>query len=264
MWRWLVVFVVLLVGVGVMLWAFQRQLIYFPSQAVGNTPVGVEEVRYPTADGLELTGWLVPSTGPPQGTVIMFPGNAGNRSARVSLGRALADAGYGTLLVDYRGYGGNPGSPSEQGLRLDARAALAYVESRVDSDTIIYFGESLGSGVAVELASEHPPAAVVLRSPFTSLDAVASVHYPYLPVSLLLRDRFDNTATIRNVEAPILIIAGSEDRIVPPELSRELHDLALDPKDLVIIDGADHNDARLVAGTEMIDAVTRFLDRIAE
>ncbi|MCZ7533608.1 MAG: alpha/beta hydrolase [Acidimicrobiia bacterium] len=264
MWRWLLIGVVVLVGVGVTLWAFQRRLIYFPSQAVGNIPAGAEEVRYPTADGLELTAWFVPSVGPAEGTVIVFPGNAGNRSGRLPLARALADAGYGTLLVDYRGYGGNPGSPSEEGLRLDARAALAYLNSRVERGAIIYFGESLGSGVALELAVEHPPAAVVLRSPFTSLDGVASVHYPYLPASLLLRDRFDNATTIPDVEVPILIIAGSQDRIVPTELSRELYDHARDPKELVIIDGVDHNDAALVAGAEMIDAVTGFLDRVTE
>jgi fermentation-respiration switch protein FrsA (DUF1100 family) len=128
----------------------------------------------------------------------------------------LSAMGYATLLVDYRGYGGNPGSPSEEGLAIDARAALAHVESRddVNADRIAYFGESLGASVAVLLAVERPPSALIFRSPFTSLADVGSVQLPLLPVSLLLRDRFDSSAKIADIRVPVLIVAGNDDALV--------------------------------------------------
>lgn len=256
--------VVLVVALALLaaIWAFQRRLIYLPTQSTPGVPEGVEEVTYTTEDGLDLIGWLVPATGEAKGAVLVFPGNAGNRAARVPLGRELAGLGYTTLLVDYRGYGGNPGSPSEEGLSRDARAALDYLESRAgtDPDRIAYFGESLGSGVAVQLAVEDPPSALILRSPFSSLADIGAVHYPVLPISLLLRDRFENTDKIDRVDAPILVIAGSVDRIVPTRLSRELYEAAEEPKELVIIEGAGHNDAALLGGEEMIASVALFLE----
>lgn len=262
MWRGLAIVVVLVLAILAAIWAFQRRLIYLPSQAVPDSPVAVEEVSYTTEDGLELEAWFVPTGGDPRGTVLVFPGNAGNRAARVALGEELAALGYSTLLVDYRGYGGNPGSPSEAGLAQDARAALAYVVSReeVDTDRIAYFGESLGTGVAVQLAAEEPPAALMLRSPFPSLADVGSVHYPVLPVSLLLRDRFENAAKIAGIQSPVLVIAGADDGIVPTRLSLDLYERAGEPKELVIVDGAGHNDFALLAGGEMIEAIARFLE----
>ena len=121
------------------------------------------------------------------------------------------------LLLDYRGYVGNPGSPSEDGLLADARAARAYLLSRADVDParLVYFGESLGAAVAVALAAEHPPAALILRSPFTSLADIAAVHYPFLPAGLMLRDRYESIERIGRVRAPLLVVAGQRDRIVP-------------------------------------------------
>lgn len=261
MWRGVAVVLILMLAVLAAIWAFQRRLIYLPSRGLPDAPEGVEAVSYTTEDGLDLEAWFVPAPDDRRGTVLAFPGNAGNRAARVALGTALAEEGYSTLLVDYRGYGGNAGSPSEEGLARDARAALAYLESRaqVDTDRIAYFGESLGSGVAVQLAVEEPPSALILRSPFPSLADVGSVHYPVLPVSLLLRDRFDNGDKIAKVQAPILVIAGEDDRIVPTQLSRDLYELAEEPKELVIIDGAGHNDLALLAGDEMIQEIAHFL-----
>ena len=170
---------VLLLGV------FQRRLIYLPFGKPG-TPATVglraaEEVTYPTEDGLTLGGWFVRREDPGPGpTVLFLPGNAGNRSYRAPLAAAMARGGISVLLVDYRGYGGNPGRPSEEGLARDARAALRYLRGRadVDPDRIIYFGESLGTGAAVRLASEDPPAALILRSPFASLTDVGPLDDP--------------------------------------------------------------------------------------
>lgn len=242
-----------------LLWVFQRSLIYLPSGTIPDPPSGVEQVTLATDDGLTLSAWHLAAP-ESRGTVIVFNGNAGNRSHRLPLGRALAEAGYSVLLTDYRGYGDNPGSPSEEGLAADARAALSFVSSRSGDDPVFYYGESLGAGVAVGLAAEEPPAALILRSPFGSLPEVASVHYPWIPTSLLLRDRYPNVDRIPGIAAPVLVIAGSGDDIVPLEQSRQVYEAASEPKTLVVVEGADHNDPALLDGAKMIGALVRFLE----
>jgi fermentation-respiration switch protein FrsA (DUF1100 family) len=249
-----------------LIWTMQRRLIYFPTSDVPtpteNGLTDVEPVTYETADGLRLTGWFVAAPGSsPRVTVVVFNGNAGNRGHRGPLAAALHRHGLQVLLVDYRGYGGNPGTPTESGLAADSRAARAYVAGRpdVDRSRIVYFGESLGTAVAVDLAVEHPPAALVLRSPFTSMADVGRHHYPFLPVRLLLRDRFAAIDQIQRIRAPVLVIAGERDQIVPVDHSRRLYDAAAAPKTLLVIPDADHNDDALLAGDEMILAIVRFL-----
>lgn len=242
----------------VLAWALQRRLIYLPSgrvPAAGSVLPGAEEVSFDTEDGLRLRGWFVPGTA--GATVLVFNGNAGNRADRAALAAALGRAGLSVLLFDYRGYGGNPGHPSESGLAADARAARGYLLSRPDvrPASIVYFGESLGAAVAVGLAAEHPPAALVLRSPFTALADVAQLHYPYLPARLLLKDRYDSLARIRLVRCPLLVVAGGADGIVPAAQSRELHDAAAEPKRYVEIPGAGHNDLELLAGDRLVREV---------
>ena len=259
------VLLVLLVSMAGIVWTQQRRLIYFPFGAVpspGTIGVdGITPVSFPTADGLTLSGWFVTRTETPDFTAIVFNGNAGNRAFRAPLADALARANLAVLLFDYRGFGGNPGSPSESGLTLDARAAREYVLGRagVDRDRLVYFGESLGTAVATGLAVDHPPAALILRSPFTSLTDIGRQHYPMLPVRWLLRDRYDTIERIARIRVPLLLIAGDRDRIVPIAQTRRLYDAAGAPKSLLIIDGADHNDESLVDGREMIDGVLRFL-----
>jgi hypothetical protein len=177
------------------------------------------------------------------------------------LARALAAEDLAVLLFDYRGFGGNPGSPTETGLKADARAARDYLirHQGVDANHLVYFGESLGSAVAVALAQEHPPAALILRSPFTSAIEVGQFHYRLLPVQWLLRDRFTSIDRIGHIRSPVLVIAGDRDGIVPVDQSRRLYSAANEPKALVIISGADHNDEVLQAGRQMIDAILQFL-----
>ena len=263
--KWLAILsLAALAGLG-LIWITQRSLIYFPTQAVPDASavlVGVEEVTYPTEDGLTLAAWFVPATGEANAwTVVVFNGNAGNRAHRTPLAEALAGRGFAVLLVDYRGYGGNPGRPTESGLAADAQAAVAYLRSRsdVDPDRLAYFGESLGAAVALSLARHQAPAALVLRSPFTSLPDIGSTHFPFLPTSLLLWDRYPNLETIGGIDVPLLVIAGSADRIVPLEQSRELFAASPGPKRMVVIEGADHNDLALTAGAMLIDEVVAFL-----
>jgi len=250
------------------LWAGQRQLMYFPLRDVpAIASLGledVEEVAFDAADGLRLSGWLFTVAAVEQApAVIVFNGNAGNRAHRVQLARALRRMGQQVLLFDYRGYGGNPGSPTEQGLAMDARAAREFLINRrhVDPGSLTYFGESLGTGVAVKLASEHPPAALILRSPYTSMADVGQHHYPWLPVRQLLRDRYDSLAVIPRVKTRLLVIAGERDSVVPAEFSRRLYEAAPQPKAFVSISGADHNDDELLDGKTVIEAIAEFLDR---
>jgi uncharacterized protein len=258
--------VVVVVAILALIWTLQRRLMYFPS---GGVPppgeiglTGVEPVTFATSDRLTLGGWFFAASGPsPRVTVLVFNGNAGNRAHRGPLAAALQRHGLQVLLVDYRGYGGNPGAPSENGLVADSRAARAYLAGRrdVDPSRIVYFGESLGTAVAVGLAAEHPPAALVLRSPFTSMADVGQHHYPFLPVDLLLRDRFAAIDRIQRIQVPLLVVAGGHDRIVPLDNSRRLYDAAVAPKTLLVLPDADHNDYELLAGDQMIQAIVRFL-----
>ena len=247
-------------------WVFQRRLIYFPMQQdlppVRSGLPGAEEVTFETTDGVRLGGWFLAGGAAPGPAVLVFNGNAGDRSYRAPLAVALARQGWSVLLFDYRGYGRNPGSPSEVGLVADVRAARAYLGGRdeVDGARIAYFGESLGAAVAVTLAAEVQPAALILRSPFTSLADVGRLHYWWLPIiDGLLRDRFVSIGRIDHVRCPVLVIAGDRDTIVPAEQSRRLYAAASEPKRLVVIAGADHNDFELLAGQRLLDEVKSFL-----
>ncbi len=246
------------------LWLLQRRLIYFPTDevsAITETLPGARVIPINTTDGLALNGWFL-SPPDPKAAVLVFNGNAGNRSHRAPLAQDLATAGYEVLLFDYRGYGGNDGSPSEEGLAIDAEAALDVLNEIATIDRIVFFGESLGAAVAARLAVDRPPAALVLRSPFPSLASVAAIHYPLVPARLLIRDRFETMEAVERVNLPMLVVAGSVDTIVPTHLSREVYDAALGEAHWVVVADADHNDAALSHGEQLIDAIDRFLNQV--
>jgi fermentation-respiration switch protein FrsA (DUF1100 family) len=260
---------VIIAALLLVLWTMQRRLMYFPIAAVpspASLGLGdVQPVTFDTADGVRLNGWFFPvASAGPHITLLVFNGNAGNRAYRVPLATALVTRGLQVLLFDYRGFGGNGGTPTEQGLARDARAAREYVVSRVDVDAtrLIYFGESLGTGVAVDLAMEHPPAALILRSPFTSMADVGQLHYPWLPVRRLIRDRYETLQRIGQLKSPLLVIAGERDSIVPLEQSRSVYDSAGSArKRFLSIPHADHNDADLLDGDAMIEEIANFVRR---
>ncbi|MFF5077324.1 alpha/beta hydrolase [Actinoplanes sp. NPDC000266] len=274
-------------------WLLQRRLIYLPDRSSPGAAAQVfpaaRDVTLRTTDGLSLTAWLVePSTATPGGrlAVLVAPGNAGNRLARAPLAAALAGRGMTVLLVDYRGYGGNPGRPSEDGLARDIEAARAFLveQARIPAERLLYYGESLGAAVVTALAVKHPPAGLILRSPFTDLPAAGSVHYPFLPVRLLARDRFPVADLVARVASPTLIVYGTADSIVPPrqslavaaEARKPVRDEAVsgDPRQPVrdaavsgeprkpvrveAVQGADHNDAALLDGAQLIEAIVEL------
>ena len=259
-----VIVIVTLVASGLfgLMWSQQRRLIYFPSpgpvpSATAVLPNG-RDVVLDTEDGIRLGAWYFPVDG--QGpAVLVCNGNGGDRSMRAALAVALNRMGLSVLLFDYRGYGGNPGRPSEEGLAADARAAQAWLAAQPDVDEIAYFGESLGAAVAVGLAVERPPTAMVLRSPFTSLADVAAVHYPILPARRLLLDRYPSLDRIASVHSPLLVIAGDRDDIVPASLSKRLYDAAVEPKRFVLVPGAGHNDPALLVGPQLLGEVDHWL-----
>jgi uncharacterized protein len=201
------------------------------------------------------------SGGEASATVLVANGNAGNREGRAPLAEALSQRGLAVLLFDYRGYGGNPGSPSESGLALDVRAARSYLleELGVAESELIYFGESIGTGVVSGLAVEHPPAGLLLRSPFTDLPAVAQRQVPLVPVRLLLRDRFPVERDVSDLEMPVTVVLGLEDSLVPPDQSRAVARAA--DAEVVEVAGAGHNDRALFDGDELIDAVVALVER---
>ena len=258
--------VVLAVLAVVGLWVFQRQLVYLP----GREPVppaaavlpGALDVVLETEDGLGLGSWYLPAAAAGSPAVLVASGNGGSRELRAPLARVLAERGLSVLLFDYRGYGGNPGSPSERGLALDVRAARRFLleVAGVPPDRLLYFGESLGAAVVTELATEHPPAGLVLRSPFEDLASVGSVHYPLLPVRALLKDRYPVTQHISEVNALTVIIYGTVDSIVPPEQSLRVAAAAPKLHRLIPISGADHNDLALIAGDDVVRAVAELAD----
>lgn len=260
----LCVIVVVLVAL-VALWALQRKLIYFPDSRApppaGEVIAGAEDVELQTSDHLRLKAWLVPPSGDDlKVAVLVLPGNGGNRLGRVLLAEELSARGLTVLLVDYRGYGGNPGSPSEEGLLIDARAGLDYLRERFPHRPTLYFGESLGAAVATALAVQQTPAGLILRSPFASLAAVGQHAYPFLPVKVLLHDRFPVLDLVSRVDAPVVVIYGTADAIVPPSQSRAVADAAARAQ-TVVVAGADHNDYSLLAGDQLIAAVVELAQR---
>jgi fermentation-respiration switch protein FrsA (DUF1100 family) len=222
-------------------------MIYFPEPLTNNDPgawgaPSMRIVTYPTSDGLTLNSWYRPARDELP-TIVFFHGNAGHIGYRIPKIQGLLDAGYGMLLAGYRGYDGNTGEPTETGLYQDGRAALDFLQTQdIALERVILFGESLGTGVSVQLATEYPIKALILQSPFTSLVAVGKRHYPYLPVAQLLQDRYDSINKIIDIKAPLLILHGKRDEIVPFSQGQELFNAAHEPKQFIEYETVMHND----------------------
>ena len=256
------------VTVVAVMYMLQRDFMYFPNAPkptrVASGVRDMVEVTFETPDGEELFAWYAAAKVPGKPTVVLFHGNAGTLGDRGYKARLFLDAGYGAMLVEYRGFSGNLGEPTEEGLYNDARGALGYLDSLgVSGRELILYGESLGTGVATKMAAEaakrgEPVAAVILEAPFTSTADAGAYHYPFLPVHWLMKDRYRSVARIADIDAPLFVVHGEKDTTVPFRLGKRLFAAAREPKDALWLPDASHNDVfEFGAGPAML----AFLDR---
>ena len=256
---WLLLIAALALGVPAWAWFAQESLLFFP-QPVSSTahlPARALRLEVAAADGTHLRGWIVKGTAAPAPTVIYFGGNAEEVSWTISDNRWPRD--WTIVGVNYRGYGTSEGKPGEPALTADALVIYDAVTKRDDVDPrrIVVFGRSLGTAIATHLAAERPVAGAILVSPYDSMTAIGKLHYPWLPVSLLLRHRFDAVPDAKRNTMPMLAIVGGADSIIPAERSRALFDAWAGPKTWQVVPRAGHND--LGNDAAFWDSVARFL-----
>jgi fermentation-respiration switch protein FrsA (DUF1100 family) len=242
--------------IGAAAWLRQRQLIYFPATARIDPAslglVGVAEQILETPDGNRLVCWWGRAR-PGARTILYFHGNGGNLADRAERVRTYQNNGIGIFMVSYRGYGGSTGSPTEAANVADAKLAYDWlVGSGVRADDVVLYGESLGSGVAVQLALDRPVAGLVLDAPYTSIVELGAQVYPFLPVRLLLWDRYETIRYIGRVRAPILVLHGERDQVVPVEMGRAVFAVAPDPKRIATFPGAQHSDHHLHGSYDVV------------
>jgi hypothetical protein len=248
-----------------LLFVKQRDLIYPRNPARAETTgvdlPALEEITLTAADGERLVAWVVPPrAGKP--VLLFFHGNAGNfaRPVRQARFRALTEDGTGLFAVNYRGYGGSSGAPTEAGLHLDARAAYGAAVARFGAVSLIGYGESLGTGVVLKLGAEVPLAAVILEAPYLSTAAVAQSVYPFVPISLLMLDQFRSDEIIGRVRAPLLILHGERDGVIPIAQGVALYAMANEPKRLVRFPDGGHED---LPARGSVPEIRRFLEDVA-
>jgi len=243
----LAILLILYAGIVAYVYSIQRSLLYFPSHtyvtpraAMANP--ALMELPVTTADGVALKGWYAPAAGKTL-TLVYFHGNGDDLESSAPVARIYIRAGYGILLAEYRGYSGLPGTPTEAGLYDDARTYLrALIAAGVDPHGIVLFGRSLGTGVAAQMATEFPVGGLILLSPYRSIPDVAADHFPFLPVRLLMKDRFETVRKIGSIKVPMLVANGGRDEVIPPTQGREIYALANEPKEFFFAPTAGHND----------------------
>jgi uncharacterized protein len=244
-----------------------NSLLYFPSRSIVEMPhsAGLDylDLEIETDDGERLHGWWIGARTKALGHLLLCHGNAGNVGDRVLHAALLTATGFDVLLFDYRGYGRSSGRPSEEGTYRDARAALRCLleQPGVDPARIVYLGESLGGAVALDLAREHPPLGLVLLSAFTGVRELGRLHYPFVPASLV-PDAYPTLRGIHELHAPLLVLHGDRDDIVPLSHGRALFEAAPDPKRMKVFTGRGHNDLAPLAGAELARAAASWVSAI--
>ncbi|MGH6947943.1 MAG: alpha/beta hydrolase [Kiloniellales bacterium] len=253
-------------GLLALLYFSQTSLLYPASREAPDPALaeaaGLRTIETLSADGLKLHHWY---KAPPQGAllVVVFHGNAGHRGDRLAKYRFFVEAGYGLLLAGYRGYGDNPGSPSEPYFIADGRALIQWLHGQgIAPERLVLYGESLGSGVAVALAAERPVKAIVLEAPFTSIAATAQHHYWYLPAKWLVRDPWNSLARIAKVSVPVMVLHGARDRTVPQFMGRALLAAVPGPKQGFFPDAAGHVDLFDYGAADEVVSFLRGLDSL--
>ena len=258
--KWLLLVAVLgYCGGLALMYVFQRSLMFFPdTRRIPPASAGfpeAEEIALTSSDGERLIAWHVPPKGD-KPVVLYFQGNAGGLDLRVGRFKWLVETGAGLVALCYRGYGGSTGHPSEQGLIRDAIAAYGFAASHYPPQRIVLWGESLGTGVATALAAEHQPAGLILDAPFTSAADVGAATFPFVPVRWLMRDTFHSDERIGRVHAPVLVLHGERDRVVPIRFGERLFALANEPKRMMRFADGGHVD---LDDHGAVDVVKKFL-----
>ena len=249
-----------------LLWLLQSRFIYYPAMGreIATTPSAhgtpYEDLTIETSDGERLNAWWVPAEAP-RGAVLLLHGNAGNISHRINYALMFRRLGYSTLLLDYRGYGRSTGTPTEQGTYTDAESAWRWltITRRIPEQDVVVFGESLGGGVASWLAARHQVRALILASTFTSAVDLGAEMYPFLPVRLVSRFRYDTLARLRDVRAPVLVVHSPQDDIIPFSHGRRLFEAAREPKEMLELAGG-HNQGFVFARERWVERLAAFLD----
>jgi len=258
----------LYVALAAVLFVSQSRLVYFPQRDIIATPdqigLSYEAVAFEAADGVRLSGWLVPAQGPPRGVILFCHGNAGNISHRLESIQVFHRLGLSTFIFDYRGYGQSQGKPTERGTYLDAEAAWRYLvqERQVAPTEIIVFGRSLGGAIAAWLAQSQTPRALIVESTFTSVPDMGAQLYPYFPVRFLSRFDYNAMDYLRKVDCPVLVVHSRDDEMIPFGHGRRLFEAANEPKALLEIRGT-HNEGFVTSAEGYQDGLDSFISRYA-
>ena len=255
---WLLVAYIVIV---VFVYFYQRNLLYHPSEnnyQDAKIEFDYEEIFKKVDDEIKLKSWIVKKDFKKFKTLVLFHGNAGHLSNRIYKINELNKLNINILLISWRGFSGNKGSPTEKNLYQDAKAAIKWLnEQKIENEQIILYGESLGSGVAVEIAKKNNFNGIILESPFTSIENSAKIYYPYLPVKLLLKDKYDSISKIKMINIPILIMHGKKDDVVPFAMGKELFEKANTPKHSYFTSEDDH---MMEFNSDLINAIKEFIE----
>jgi uncharacterized protein len=250
----------------VLLFVMERTFLYpASSERVTAAQAGVsdfQDLTLTTSDGEQLVAWWK-APQPGRAIILYFHGNGGSLSNRRDRVRLLTGDGRGLLIVSYRGYSGSTGTPTESGLREDARAAHTWLARQYKPERVVLYGESLGSGVAVRLASERPVGGLILEAPYTSTADVAKLTYWFVPVDILMRDQFRSIEAIKEVRRPLLVLHGEEDGLIPIRLGEKLYEAAPGPKRFIRLPGVGHLDALERGGLEPVRDFLREVEKQA-
>ncbi len=245
------------------LFIFQSHYVYYPERVLladpGSIGLDFESVHFETTDGVELSGWFIPSDSA-RGVILFCHGNAGNISHRLESIQIFHRLGLDVFIFDYRGYGQSEGTPTEHGTYRDAEAAWRYLieERQVNPNEIVVFGRSLGGAVASWLAQSQTPRALILESTFTSLPDIAAKVYPYVPVRLLLRFKYNTAEYLARINCPLLIVHSRDDEIMPFSHGRQLFEMAKEPKKFLEITGT-HNEGFITSGKYYEEGLNAFI-----
>ena len=246
------VYIVFIGAMGLM----QKSFLYFPEKTrFVPAEWALEELKplpVTAEDGLQTTSWYRPALKHDKFTIVFFQGNAGHLGYRNYKVRPWLDAGYGVLMVGYRGFS-NPGSPSEEGLYADARGAIdALKKQGLPEKAFVFYGESLGTGVATQMATEYDASGLILESPYTSVPDVGADRYPMVPVHMLLRDKYDSLSKIKDVHMPLLLLHGEADDVVPAKFGKQLFAAANEPKQAEYFPDAGHNNVYSLKAQQIV------------